>query len=265
MKPLILALLGLLCASPAQGFRRIASLESVVEVVKDMDPRETLVVLDLHETLAESGSAAGVGTAVFMEELKARGILPVDRFAVWEEVHKTTPLAPMEPRTAEWVKKLQERVPTMVLTAAPPHLMNRFHEQLGELGIQMSAHLGAFSGQQLLSVGAANMLMKDGILAKGDGCTKGEALKMLFVKRRAFPRNLIFVDNQHHHLEDVGKMRFRYGNVAANVELFQFRGRRKQKSLDWQLALAELQAAVALDSQSALLHCRRLVSFFGEQ
>ncbi len=265
MKLLFTAFFALLAALPAYGFRKITSLESVVEAVKNMDPRETVVVLDLHETLAESASAAGLGTTAFLEALKQRGILPVDRFAVWEEIHQTTSLAPMEPRTAEWVKKLQEQVPTIVLTAAPPTLMDRYHEQLRELDIDMSAHPGNFSGHQILSVGTANMVLKNGILARGDGCTKGDALRMLFKRRRAFPRNLIVVDNQFHHLLAISKTRFRYGNVPANVELFHFRGHRERKSVDWQIALAELQTKLALDSQSVLRHCRKLVSFFGEQ
>lgn len=264
MKSLLILLLGLFCALPAHGYRAILSLETVVETVKDMPAQETLVVLDLHETLAQSGSAAGLGTAAFMEELKARGILPEDRFAVWEEIHQKTPLAPMEPQTAEWVKKLQEKVPTIVLTAAPPRLINRYHEQLRELDIDMSGHTGPFAGELMFSAGAANLYLKNGILARGDGCTKGEALKMLFVKRRAFPRNLIIVDNQRHHLRAVQKMYFRYGNGMANVRLFHFRGENERKSVDWQLALAELQASLALDTASVLRHCRKLISFFGE-
>lgn len=170
----------------------------------------------------------------------------------------------MEPRTAEWVKKLQQKVPTIVLTAAPPKLIDRYYEQLRELDIDMSAHTGPFAGQQLLTAGTANMFLKDGILARGDGCSKGEALKMLFIKRRAFPRNLIIVDNQHHHLRAVQKMQFCYGSVPASVQLLHYRGRSERKSLDWQLALAELQARLAIDTTFALQHCRKLISFFSE-
>jgi|GEM_PF-5805481 len=131
MNSLITAIFALLWATPALGFATITSLESVVEAVKDMDPLNTVVVLDLHESLAESASASGLGTTAFLEALRQRGILPVDRFAVWEEIHQTTSLAPMEPRTAEWVKKLQARVPTIVLTAAPPDLMDRLATSLG--------------------------------------------------------------------------------------------------------------------------------------
>lgn len=116
----------------------------------------------------------------------------------------------------------------------------------------------------MLSAGSANMYLKKGIFARGEGCTKGDALKMLFTKRRAFPRNLIIVDNQRRHLRAVQKMHFRYGNGPANLQLLHFRSHSESKSLDWQLALAELQASLAQDTQSILHHCRKLMSFFSE-
>lgn len=181
----------------------------ILQYITPQNAQNSLVILDIDNTLGHTKSPDGVGTYEWyhqevkklvnngMQEDEA-ALLAAQTFVAAQLKYD---LEPVEPQTADIFRQLKETGATVIaLTGRPLTLLHRTAEQLKNINIDFStAKLPAY-----IELNVSNdVAFKDGILFVGPINDKGEYLhKFLHYIDQHFTR-IIFLDDQQEYIDQV--------------------------------------------------------------
>ena len=147
--------------------------------------------------------------------------------AEWIAIQNKTKVKLVEPMTASIIHTLQQKGwKVMGLTSRGLYLSTRTIEQLHSVGIDFSAT--APSDQKFLFDRERGLCYQNGILFSA-GTSKGSLLFRFFQETDVHPKQVLFVDDKLHQLEDVRKacqehlvpmVGLRYGYLDQKVAAF---------------------------------------------
>ncbi len=231
MKKLTVAFIFLLATAASAASYEIKQMKEILNYVD----RDTLVVFDIDNTIAES--AQTIGSVQWqeneVEKAKAAG-LPAHQalersLRKFIAVNYVGEMRPVESTTPALIHHLQKRsAGVMALTARPVELLARTRYLLGKMGIDLSLARPINGNYQTLVKEQA--IYSKGILAVGATNDKGEMLKWL-IQQNGFVgfKKVVFVDDKAKYtasistaLDQLGVANdvFRYGSADQRVKSF---------------------------------------------
>ncbi|OQW54427.1 MAG: hypothetical protein A4S09_05990 [Proteobacteria bacterium SG_bin7] len=231
MKKLTSAFIFLLGISASAASYEIRQMN---QILKHID-KDTLVVLDVDNTIAESVQT--IGSVQWqeheVEKAKEQGLSTnqaLERsLRKFIAVSYVSLMRPVEPATPTLLRNIQQKsAGVMALTARPAELLARTRFLLGKLGIDLS--LARPIDGNLQTVAKEQSIYSKGILAVGATNDKGEMLKWLISQNGFVPfKKVVFVDDKVKYtksistaLDSLGVINdvFRYGAADQRVKSF---------------------------------------------
>jgi FMN phosphatase YigB (HAD superfamily) len=179
------------------------SLEDVLRAVDET----AWVVFDIDNTLLESAVQAG-RAEWFDHEVKQLMLTKgIDRhtadlclFPAWVSFMEICPMQTPEPKTAGWVKEIQEKSSaSLALTARHPPLAKLTLRQLGQFGIDFSHH-----APPEVSLDTEHPShTEEGIVFASIKNSKAALFRQFIEKSDKKPGKILFIDDALHHLEQM--------------------------------------------------------------
>lgn len=231
MKRLTIAIVLLLGITASAASYEIKQMNEILNYID----KDTLVVFDIDNTIAES--AQTIGSVQWqeheVEKAEEQGLPPnqaLERsLRKFIAVSYVSLMRPVESTTPGLIRNLQKKsAAVMALTARPAELIARTHHLLGKMGIDLS--LARPIGGDYQTLVKEQSIYSKGILAIGATNDKGEMLRWLISQKGFIPfKKVVFVDDKAKYtksistaLDKVGVPNdvFRYGAADERVKCF---------------------------------------------
>ncbi|MFH1644323.1 MAG: DUF2608 domain-containing protein [bacterium] len=189
---------------------QIIEIQNISELNQHAKDKNTLIVLDLDNTILEPDNETGEGSEQWfsakVNNKVKKGLGSIEAIEKtlpsYYKIHKTLKVKPVEDNTIDTIKTLQkENTPIMGLTSRSFPMIKHTFRQLKEINLDLTP---TTPGKKTMTFKKSEFPAKfnNGILFVGNN-NKGKILKTYLSTISFEPEKIVMVDDKKHHLEKI--------------------------------------------------------------